>query len=215
MKKTTIVMGIAFVGLLAGCSQNNPNSSSQSVESSTEQSTTTTTSSAVSSTAASTTNTADSTTNTAGELPSVTVEEAIKVFQDKYPDAAITALELDTTFGNYFYKIEGVDDANEYEMTVDAETKAVSGERTEALDADEQNGVKKAEDQLTITDLLSLAEISDIAVKEVGSGEATDWDLDKEMDITYWEVKVQDGNTQTNVKINAQTGEVLETEIDD
>ena len=42
--------------------------------------------------------------------------------------------------------------------------------------------------------MLSLEEISDSAVKEAGGGQATDWDLDKEMNVTYWEVKVEDGN---------------------
>ncbi|OTN77603.1 hypothetical protein A5886_002703 [Enterococcus sp. 8G7_MSG3316] len=207
MKKSTIFMGLAAIGLLAGCNQNEPSNA--------EQSTASSSSTTMSSTVVSTTQSTSEGTATTSALPSVSVEEAIQVFQDTYKDAVVTSLELDTTFGNYFYKIEGVDDNNEYELTVDAETKAVSEERKEALDADEQNGVKKAEDQLTITDLLSLTEISDIAVKEVGGGEAADWDLDKEMNITYWEVKVKEGNTQTKVKINAQTGEVLETEIDD
>ncbi|HCE12984.1 PepSY domain-containing protein [Enterococcus sp.] len=208
MKKTTIFMGIAFLGLLAGCTQN-------TTQSSTAQSTDSSTSTAMSTADSTEQSTSSEAANTTGELPSVTVDEAIQIFQDTYPDAVVTSLELDTTFGNYFYKIEGVDDTNEYELTIDAETKAVSDERTEKLDADEQNGVKKAEDQLNTQDLLSLTEISDIAVQEVGGGEATDWDLDKEMNVTYWEVKVQEGNTKTNVKINAQTGEVLETEIDD
>ncbi len=208
MKKTTIFMGIAFLGLLAGCTQN-------TTQSSTAQSTDSSTSTAMSTADSTEQSTSSEAANTTGELPSVTVDEAIQIFQDTYPDAVVTSLELDTTFGNYFYKIEGVDDTNEYELTIDAETKAVSDERTEKLDADEQNGVKKAEDQLDTQDLLSLTEISDIAVQEVGGGEATDWDLDKEMNVTYWEVKVQEGNTKTNVKINAQTGEVLETEIDD
>lgn len=208
MKKTTIFMGIAFLGLLAGCTQNMTQSSSaQSTESSA--------STAMSATASTEQSASGETAHATGELPSVTVEEAIQIFQDTHPDAVVTSLELDTTFGNYFYKIEGVDDNNEYELTIDAETKAVSDARTEKLDADEQNGVKKAEDQLNKQDLLSLTEISDSAVQEVGGGEATDWDLDKEMNVTYWEVKVQEGNTKTNVKINAQTGEVLETEIDD
>ncbi len=45
--------------------------------------------------------------------------------------------------GNYFYQVEGVDDTNEFELKIDAETKETSEERTEKLDADEQNGVKK------------------------------------------------------------------------
>jgi uncharacterized membrane protein YkoI len=210
MKKTTILFGIAALGLLAGCTQNNTGNSEPAQNSSS--------SAAVASSSETTSSQATDTSSssaTATKLPTVTVEEAIQIFQDKVKDGAITSLELDTSFGNYFYKVEGVDDTNEYEMKIDAETKEVSEERQEALDADEQNGVKKQEDQLDLSDMMSLEEISDIAVKEVGAGQATDWDLDKEMNITFWEVKVENGNTKTNVKINAQTGEVLETEIDD
>ncbi len=48
--------------------------------------------------------------------------------------------------------------------------------------------------------MLSLKEISDSAVKEAGGGQATDWDLDKEMNVTYWEVKVEDGNKKQMLK---------------
>ena len=204
MKKTTILFGIAALGLLAGCTQNNTGNSEPAQNSSS--------STAVASSSETTSSQAtDSSSSSAaianGGLPTVTVEEAIQIFQDKYPDAAITSIDLDTSFGNYFYQVDGVDDTNEFELKIDAETKE--------LDADEQNGVKKDADQLDLTNLLSLEEISDIAVKEAGGGQATDWSLDKEMNVTYWEVKVEDGNKQTDVKINAQTGEVLETELDD
>ncbi len=212
MKKTPILFGIAALGLLAGCTQNNTGNSEPAQNSSS--------STAVASSSETTSSQAtDSSSSSAaianGGLPTVTVEEAIQIFQDKYPDAAITSIDLDTSFGNYFYQVEGVDDTNEFELKIDAETKETSEERTEKLDADEQNGVKKDADQLDLTNLLSLEEISDIAVKEAGGGQATDWSLDKEMNVTYWEVKVEDGNKQTDVKINAQTGEVLETELDD
>lgn len=54
--------------------------------------------------------------------------------------------------------------------------------------------VSKRSRSIDLTNLLSLEEISDSAVKEAGGGQATDWDLDKEMNVTYWEVKVEDGN---------------------
>jgi uncharacterized membrane protein YkoI len=212
MKKTMILLGVAALGLLAGCTQNNTGNSEPAQNSSS--------SSAVASSSEPTSSQAVDTSSSSaaianGGLPAVKVEEAIQIFQDKYPDAAITSIDLDTSFGKYFYQVEGVDDTNEYEMKIDAETKATSEERTEKLDADEQNGVKKQEDQLDLTNLRSLEEISNLAVKEAGGGQATDWDLDKEMNITYWEVKVENGSKKTDVKINAQTGEVLETEQDD
>ena len=80
------------------------------------------------------------------------------------------------------------------------ETKETSEERTEKLDADEQNGVKKEADQLIWPTCFHWKRFPIVLWKEAGGGQATDWDLDKEMNVTYWEVKVEDGNKKTNVK---------------
>lgn len=145
----------------------------------------------------------------------VSVADAIKAYQEAYPDSDITSIDLETSFGNYLYKIEGVDDSKEYEIQVDADTKEVSKEREEALDTEEQDGVKRKEDKLDLENLLSVEKVADIATKQVGSGKATDWSLDKDMGTTYWEVKVEDGHKETEVKIDAKSGKVLETETDD
>lgn len=145
----------------------------------------------------------------------VSVADAIKAYQEAYPDSDITSIDLETSFGNYLYKIEGVDDSKEYEIQVDADTKEVSKEREEALDTEEQDGVKRKEDKLDLENLLSVEKVADIATKQVGSGKATDWSLDKDMGTAYWEVKVEDGHKETEVKIDAKSGKVLETETDD
>ncbi|MDT2673375.1 PepSY domain-containing protein [Enterococcus dongliensis] len=145
----------------------------------------------------------------------VSVADAIKAYQEAYPDSDITSIDLETSLGKYLYKIEGVDDDKEYELRVDANTKAVSKEREENLDAEDRNGVKRTEDKLDLEGLLSIEQVSDIAEKHVGKGEAVDWSLDKDAGTMYWEVKVIAGQDETEVKIDATSGEVLETEIDD
>ncbi|MGX7204079.1 PepSY domain-containing protein [Enterococcus pingfangensis] len=145
----------------------------------------------------------------------VSVDDAINAYQEAYPDSDITSIDLEKSLGNYVYKIEGVDDDKEYELRVDANTKAVSKEREENLDTEDQAGVKRTEDKLDLQDLLSIKQVSDIAEEHVGNGKATDWSLDKEDGTTYWEVKVTNGNEETEVKIDAQSGEVLETDVDD
>ena len=84
-----------------------------------------------------------------------------------------------------------------------------------ALNSHRIPGIKRKEDKLNIDNLLSIEKVSEIATENVGSGKATEWSLDKDMGITYWEVKVFDGQKETEVKINAQSGDVLETETDD
>lgn len=39
--------------------------------------------------------------------------------------------------------------------------------------------------------MITIEEAAKIAVDKVGSGTATDWDLDKDLGTTYWEVKVK------------------------
>ncbi len=152
-------------------------------------------------------------TTTASEI-SVSLDEAIKAYQDTYPDSDITAIDLESSLGSYVYAIEGVDDSQEYEVKIDAASKEIKKQKEEKLDADEQKGIKRQEDQLDLTDLLSLDEISKIATKEA-QGEAVEWGLDQELNTTYWDVKVQDAGKETDVKIDAKTGEVLEVELDD
>ena len=69
---------------------------------------------------------------------------AIELFQDKYPgNTAITSLELDSDWGSYFYKIEGVDDQKRIRSKIDAQNEKMETENPGTLDRDEQNGQKK------------------------------------------------------------------------
>lgn len=145
----------------------------------------------------------------------VNVEEAIKTYQETYPDSDITSIELETSFGKYSYKIEGVDDEREYEVQVNADTKEVSKDSAENLDSEDKAGVKRNADKLDLENLLSVERAAEIAAKKAGGGKAEEWQLDKELGTTYWEVKVVNGHKETDVKLDAKSGEVLETEIDD
>ncbi|HCM85277.1 MULTISPECIES: PepSY domain-containing protein [Enterococcus] len=199
MKKIVILgLSVALLGGLAGCGTDSDDSASSS--SSTQKTSQTSNS---------------QTSSEANTNFKVSVDDAIKAYQEAYPDSDITSVDLETSFGKYLYKIEGVDDDKEYEVRVDADTKEVSKEREENLDTEDKDGVKRKEDKLDLDNLLSVEKVSDIAVKHVGKGKATDWSLDKDMGKTYWEVKVMDGHKETEVKIDAKSGDVLESETDD
>lgn len=145
----------------------------------------------------------------------ISVEEAIKIYTDKQKNTDITSVELENNRGKFVYHIKGVDDNKEYKLSIDAETKDILKDRSEKLDRDEQNGQKRKNDKLAIKELLSVDKATEIAEKEVGSGTATDWELDRELNQTYWEVQVKDGHKETTVKLDAKTGEILATEQDD
>ena len=220
MNKKMIVATVGLGVLLAGCTSNNKTLETNSQSKvSTEVSQKLTFDSSTSE-SSSTNNTASSSAVTANATKNpdkikVTLEDAVKAYQDAYPNTAITSLDLDLSFGTYHYEIKGVDDSKEYEVKINAETADLTKERVETLDREDQNGVEKANEALDLNNLKTRDDISKIAVDSIGEGQAVEWSLDRELTITYWEVKVQSGHQEISVKINAQTGDVLEKELED
>lgn len=193
--------------LVAGCTSKTPTAVSSTNEQKETVISTTETSSSVQQEA---TTTSEKTTAVA-----VSLEKVTTAFEKKYPEAKITSLQLDTDFGRYFYEIEGVDQQKEYQVEVNAETGEFTKEKVETLDADEQNGVKMQEEALDLTNIISREQATTLAEKEAKVGQATDWKLEKELGITYWEVKVKEGQQKIEVKIDAHSGKILTTERDD
>ncbi|CAC9719223.1 hypothetical protein IE368CO2PC_00778 [Enterococcus faecalis] len=193
--------------LVAGCTSKTPTAVSSTNEQKETVISTTETSSSVQQEA---TKTSEKTSAVA-----VSLEKVTTAFEKKYPEAKITSLQLDTDFGRYFYEIEGVDQQKEYQVEVNAETGEFTKEKVETLDADEQNGVKMQEEALDLTNIISREQATTLAEKEAKVGQATDWKLEKELGITYWEVKVKEGQQKIEVKIDAHSGKILTTERDD
>ncbi len=193
--------------LVAGCTSKTPTAVSSTNEQKETVISTTETSSSVQQEA--------TTTSEKTSAVAVSLEKVTTAFEKKYPEAKITSLQLDTDFGRYFYEIEGVDQQKEYQVEVNAETGEFTKEKVETLDADEQNGVKMQEEALNLTNIISREQATTLAEKEAKVGQATDWKLEKELGITYWEVKVKEGQQKIEVKIDAHSGKILTTERDD
>ena len=193
--------------LVAGCTYKKPTAVSSTNEQKETVISTTETSSSVQQEA--------TTTSEKTSAVAVSLEKVTTAFEKKYPEAKITSLQLDTDFGRYFYEIEGVDQQKEYQVEVNAETGEFTKEKVETLDADEQNGVKMQEEALDLTNIISREQATTLAEKEAKVGQATDWKLEKELGITYWEVKVKEGQQKIEVKIDAHSGKILTTERDD
>lgn len=193
--------------LVAGCTSKTPTAVSSTNEQKETVISTTETSSSVQQEA--------TTTSEKTSAVAVSLERVTTAFEKKYPEAKITSLQLDTDFGRYFYEIEGVDQQKEYQVEVNAETGEFTKEKVETLDADEQNGVKMQEEALDLTNIISREQATTLAEKEAKVGQATDWKLEKELGITYWEVKVKEGQQKIEVKIDAHSGKILTTERDD
>ena len=143
------------------------------------------------------------------------IEEVISIYEKQFPNTDITSIQLEKEMTGFVYQVEGVDDDNEYEMKINAETLDTVKDRTEKLDRDEQGGIKREADKLDLSGIISLDEATQLAEKKSGAGQAVEWDLDRELGTTYWEVTIQDGNKETQIKLDAKTGDVLQVELDD
>lgn len=209
MKKIILLSSVVLsLGVFAGCSSQSTDSGN-TIKSSSSQ---------VSSSSSVTNTSSSSSTGTSTSLETVynvSLADAIEAYKETYPDTDITSIGLDTSLGQSYYAIEGIDDNTEYSIKINTDTKDVKKEREENLDRDERNGVKRRENKLDLTNLKDMKEIFDIALKEAGSGKIDDWEIKEDMGVTYWNVSIKDGMTkEIEYKINAQTGEIVETDAD-
>lgn len=201
-KKTWITLGLMSLSaaVLVGCTT--------TTDITTNQSSTT-----ITSTTTSEGNTSlDSTENA---MTTMSWQDAVAVFQEKFPETSITSISFDTSFGKWYYDIEGINDTTEFELRIDPATGETSREEQQTLDKDEQNAAYRESEALDLEGVISIEEASQIALDAVGSGEVTDLDLERELSVTYWKVTIEDGRKEFEVSIDARTKEVLTTERDD
>jgi len=198
-----VALAVSFASLmLVGCSSN---SRSQSNQDSTSSSSVSSSSSQSASQAA---------TNDNVSQVKVPVTTAIKAYQQTFPKSEITDLSVERELGRFQYEIEGVDDSREHTLKLDADSGKVISKRSERLDADEANGVKR-QDALDLNNLIGLTRAVTIAQSKAKGQTATEASLDKESEQTYWEVQFEKQGQETQVKLDAQSGKVLTVENDD
>ena len=201
-KKTWITIGLMSLSaaVLVGCTTTTDNTTNRS-------------STTIMSTTTSDGNTSlDSTENA---MTTMSWQDAVAVFQEKFPDTSITSISFDTSFGKWYYDIEGINDTTEFELRIDPATGETSREEQQTLDKDEQNAAYRESEALDLEGVISIEEASQIALDAVGSGEVTDLDLERESSVTYWKVTIEDGSKEYEVSIDARTKEVLTTERND
>lgn len=203
-----LITGSALL-LLAGCGDNSAQlengtqqeSSSQSVAQETQSTQTN------SSTASSSTKNTDSATK------QMSLDEIIALYQKNKPNTDITGIEIESRMSKFVYEVKGMDDSKEYKLFF-TETGELQHQEEEMLDEDERNGNERNNEKLDLKNLLPLDQINSIAKKEV-NGDITEWSLERELSKTYWDVKIVNNGQQSDVSIDAQSGNVLEVEMDD
>ena len=136
---------------------------------------------------------------------SVSLDRAVAIFMEKYPDAQIKEVDFDKDFGGYTYGIKGVVGQTEYELRIDAETEEILKEDSENNDYDDDG-------YLSFGNLITPAEAIRIAQERINTDASAfeGWKLDNNDDhgnAPVYEVEFQGHDAE--VKIHAETGEVL------
>ena len=131
-------------------------------------------------------------------------QAAIDQFNKKYPDKHLNEVELESDKGKYVYKVKGFDNTNEYKVKVNAKDGKLISNKSEKLDQNEK------EYALDPGKAISRDEASQIAEKAAKKGNSIEWKLEQEKENqAVWEVKVKDGRTVKEVKIDAGSKKVL------
>ena len=205
--KTIKIVGTTLLtgALLVGCSANNTqNSNNQNNTENTKQQETKQ-------------NTQNNTTvtNVAGlDEQSALLGQIVKEFQNKYPDLAITTIELKSPEKPYNYHIEAVDNMKEYDFMYHTAQSHLMSHGEKVLEADEQNGVERQKEGIDVTTTQNVDNVIKTAVSQVANSSAVAWKLDKDNFVVYWEVKVNANGVVKEVKIDDATGKVIEVDND-
>lgn len=138
----------------------------------------------------------------------VTLERAVAIYMEKYPNAQIEEIDFDKDFGEFTYEIKGDDGQTEYELRIHSETE-------ETLKEESENDDHGDDDYLTFENLITPAEAIRIAQERIGADAAAfeGWKLDSHDDhdnAPVYEVEFQGHDAE--VKIHAETGEILEVD---
>ncbi len=149
------------------------------------------------------------------EVDVMSVKDAVAKYNETYPDTKVISVKLDKSAKTYTYKVKGVGEDAEYSVKIDGVTREIVKEDTEKLDKDDEHKAKA--EALDLSKAISINEATKIAEKEVGKGSAHEWKLKKESQTgaMVWKVEVKDGRKEIDVKINAETGDILGTEKED
>lgn len=137
------------------------------------------------------------------------------IFYKRYPNTAITSIELEKNLLSTHYDITGVDDNTEYTLKIHADTGKVITHNKEQLDADEKNGTAKNNEAIAFDNIISLDSVVNKAKDAAGDGSLNGWSLEKDDGRTYWEISLKDGNNNVAVKLDANSGQVIEKDEDD
>ena len=138
----------------------------------------------------------------------------VKAFQNKYPDLAITSIKLESATKPYNYHIEAVDAMKEYDFMYHVAQKHLMLHGEKALDANEQNGVKKSQEGIDITTTSNIDNIIKVALGNDANAKAVAWSIDKDNGKVVWDIKVNTNGVVKEVKVDDVSNSILSVDND-
>lgn len=135
-------------------------------------------------------------------------QAAVKKFNQKYANAKVEEITLESHFKKYRYEITGFDNSKEYTVEINAKTGKILKSESERLDKNDQNTA------LDLSKLISRKKATKAAEKAAKKGQAQEWTLESENGQAIWEITVVNGRQKVDVKVNANNGNVLNVEQD-
>lgn len=141
----------------------------------------------------------------------LSVEEAISVFQENFPDTSVSSIELEVENGELVYDIDGYDESMEYSADINQSGEIVAQEQ-EQKEADDRYDELMIDDYITADEALSTAS----EASETNGITPRSWSLKFENGSPMYEINFEDpGSQEVEVYIDAQSGEQLHVEVDD
>lgn len=129
-------------------------------------------------------------------------------FKKLHPDAKVESFQLEVENGKAYYKVDGYDAKNEYEITVDAVTGDIVKDEFEA----EDTSAKTADIQLEMIEAVD--KFMDQALKDAGQGyEAGEYEVELDNGVYVVSVEVVNGNKDISYKYEFETGKLLEKDM--
>lgn len=129
-------------------------------------------------------------------------------FKKLHPDAKVESFQLEVENGKAYYKVDGYDAKNEYEVTVDAVTGEIVKDEFEA----EDTSAKTADIQLEMIEAVD--KFMDQALKDAGQGyESGEYEVEFDNGMYVVSVEVVNGNKDISYEYEFETGKLIEKDM--
>lgn len=133
----------------------------------------------------------------------LTAAEAYNMFLEKRPDSKVEKISLDYDNKVYYYKVEGYNDKNEYEIKFDAVTGDVAKEETET----NENETKV----ITLDQISKIDDLVTNAMQDAGDDfESLEWELEIDNGKPILEIEIERNDNDLEYVYDIDTGSLLE-----